>query len=163
MCDSPRMGCAWWTTPTWCQQAEIRWARRGIFIVSWCDSGKLCVLAALPFQSQKSDAFTRMWRWCQVQKERAIGAVHWKDEGCCCNLSVGVALKVWFSHCPIHENDQRWTCTRIYTLRHFNILIDLEVIIFVQTELVWNWWFSFELLRNFRFSFGTAGYCRTAG
>ena len=24
---------------------------------------------------------------------------------------------------------------------------------------IWNWWYSFELLCNFRFSFGTAGYC----
>ena len=31
-----------------------------------------------------------------------------KTTECCCNFSVGVALKVWFSHahCPVHENDQ---------------------------------------------------------
>jgi len=37
--------------------------------------------------------------------------------------------------------------------------MDLDVIIFAKTDLDWNWWFSFELLRNFRFSFGTADYC----
>jgi len=42
-------------------------------------------------------------------------------------------------------------------------LIDLDVIIFALTDLGWNWLFSFELYRNFRFSFGTTGYCRTAG
>jgi len=53
--------------------------------------------------------------------------------------------------------------------------MDLDYIIFAQTDLHWNWWFSFKLLRNcrftfgtadccnFRFSFGTASYCRTAG
>jgi len=47
------------------------------FIVACCHSGKVCALAALPFQSQQSDALTRMWIWCHVktsQKERAIGA-----------------------------------------------------------------------------------------
>jgi len=85
----------------WREQAEIKLARCWIFIVAWCHSVKVCALAALPFQSQQSGAWTRMWRWCQVQpsqKERAIGAVYWKYEGCCCNFSVGVALKVWFSH-----------------------------------------------------------------
>ena len=61
------MGCAWWTTPMWCEQAEIKWSRRGIFMVARCNSGKLCALTARPFQSQQSDALTRMWRWCQVQ------------------------------------------------------------------------------------------------
>jgi len=51
----------------WREQAEIKWSRRGIFIVAWCNSGKLCALAARPFQSQQSGALTRMWRWCQVQ------------------------------------------------------------------------------------------------
>jgi len=47
-------GCAWWTTPMWREQAEIKWSRRGIFIVAWCNSGKLYALAARPFQSQQS-------------------------------------------------------------------------------------------------------------
>jgi len=101
MCDSPRTGCVWWTTLVRREQAEIKLVRRGIFIVAWCDSVKVCALAALPVQSQQSGALTRMWRWCQAkpsQKERAIGAVCWKNKGCCCNLSVGVALKVWFLH-----------------------------------------------------------------
>ena len=101
MCDSPRTGCAWWTTSVWDEQAEIKLAWRGIFIVAWCHSVKVCALAVLLFQSQQSGALTRMWRWCQVQpsqKERAIGAVFKKNGGCCCNFSVGIALKVWFSH-----------------------------------------------------------------
>ena len=80
------------TTPVWREQTEIKLARRGIFIVAWCHSVKVCALAALPFQSQQSGALTRMWRWCQVQpsqKERAIGVLFWKNEGCCCNLAVG--------------------------------------------------------------------------
>jgi len=39
--------------------------------------------------------------------------------------------------------------------------MDLDVIIFA--DLDWNLLFSLEFLRNFRFSFGTACYCRTAG
>jgi len=40
--STPRTGCAWRTTPMWREQAEIRWARRGIFIIAWCHSVKLC-------------------------------------------------------------------------------------------------------------------------
>jgi len=60
---------------------------------------KLCAVPR-SFQSQQSGALTRMWRWCQVQpsqKESAIGVVHCKKEGCYCNLSVGLALKVRFT------------------------------------------------------------------
>jgi len=81
MCNSPPTGCAWRTTPVWHEQTEIRWSRRGIFTVAWCDSVKLCALAARRFQTQQSGASTRICRWCQVQpsqKERAIGAVHCK-------------------------------------------------------------------------------------
>ena len=85
MCDLPQRRCSRRTTPMWCEQAEIRWARCGLFEV-----------AAWPFQSLKSSALTRMWRWCQVQssqKERAE-----TRRGCCCNFADGVALKVRFSH-----------------------------------------------------------------
>jgi len=95
------MRCEWWTTPMWRKQAEIKWSRRGIFIVAWCNSEKLCALAAQPFQSQQSGALTRMWRWCQVQpsqKERARGEVHCKNEGTLLDLSVSVALKAWYSY-----------------------------------------------------------------
>jgi len=40
----------------WREQAEIKLARHGIFIVAWCHSVKVCALAALPFQSQQSGA-----------------------------------------------------------------------------------------------------------
>jgi len=51
--------------------------------------------------------------------------------------------------CLIHENGQRWTCTWIWILRHFNILMDLDVIIFAWTDFDWNHLFSFELYCNF--------------
>ena len=81
MCNSPRMGCVWRITPmyTWRKQAEIKSAQCGITNVACCHSVKLCALAARLFQSQQSDAVTRMWRWWEVQpsqKECAIGAVH---------------------------------------------------------------------------------------
>ena len=116
MCDSPRTGCGWRTTPMWREQAEIRWARRGIFIVAWYDSLKICALAALPFQSQQSGALTRMWRWCQVQpsqKERVIGAVHCKNEGMLLQLLGWSCIESAVFVRPIHENDQIWTCTWI--------------------------------------------------
>ena len=107
MCDSPRTGCAWRTTPMWCEHAVIKWARHGIFIVPWCHSVKPCALAARPFQSQQSGALTRMWRWCQAQhsqKERAKGAVHCKNEGMLLQLlgwrCTESVVFVW----PIHEN-----------------------------------------------------------
>jgi len=80
--------------------------------LSQCNSGKLWALAARPFQSQQSGVLTRMWRWCQVQpsqKERAKSAVHSKNVemlqllGWRCNEGVVFV-------CPIHENDERWTC-----------------------------------------------------
>jgi len=80
------------------------------------DSGKLCALAARPFQSQQSGALTRMWMWCQVQpsqKERAIGAVHCKNEGMLFRLLRWRCIESAVFACPIHENDQRWTCTWI--------------------------------------------------
>jgi len=177
MYSSHRTGCAWRTTPTymWHEQAEIEWAGRVISIVACCHSVKLCALAARLFQSQQSDALTRMWRWCQVQssqKECAIGAVHcekkwmllqhltwccvesviyhkrdvhrathkymWHEQaiiersrrmisiGACCHNVKLCALPpraYWSQHkkytsfsfaFPIHENDQRWTCTWIW-------------------------------------------------
>ena len=101
MCDSSRMGCVWRTTSMWLEQPEIRWARRGIFTVAWCDSGKLCTLAAQPFQSQQSGALTRMWMWCQVQpsqKERATGGVHCKNEGMLFRLLGCRCIESGFSH-----------------------------------------------------------------
>jgi len=37
--------------------------------------------------------------------------------------------------------------------------MNLDVIIFGLSDLDLNWWFTFGLLRNFRFSSGIAGYC----
>jgi len=61
---------------------------------------EFCALAARHLQSPQSGALTWIWEWWQVQpsqEEREIGAVHCKKGGCCCNFSVGVALKVWFT------------------------------------------------------------------
>jgi len=44
----------------WREQAEIKLAQRGILIVAWYHSLKVCALAALPFQSQQNGAWTRM-------------------------------------------------------------------------------------------------------
>jgi len=117
-------GCGWRTTPMWREQTEIRWARHGIFIVAWFYGRKLCALAARPFQSEQSGALTKMWRCCQVQpsqKEHKIGAVHYKNEGMFLQTLGWRCIESVVFACPIHENDQRCTCTWISTLRHFNI------------------------------------------
>ena len=100
----------------WPKQANIKWARRGILIVAWCHSVKLCALAAWPIQSQQSGALTRMWRWCQVQpsqKARAIGAIHCKNEGMLLQLLGWCCIESVVFACQIHEKDLRWTCTWI--------------------------------------------------
>jgi len=82
------------------EQAIIQWSWHVNSIVACCHSAKLCAYDARDFWSQQNGAVTRMWRSCGVQpshKERAIGAVRCKKEGCCCNLSGGVALIVWFT------------------------------------------------------------------
>ena len=162
MCDSPRTGCAWRTTPMWREQAGIRWARSGIFISAWCDSVNLCTLAARPFQSQQSGALTWMWRWCQVQplqKERATGVVHCKNEGMLLQLLSWRCIESVVFACPITK------LTR-----------DEHVLGFKSCDISIYWWiwmlsfllkqigigivcFLFELLRNFPFSFETADYC----
>jgi len=149
MCDSPRTGCAWRTTPMWREQAEIKLSRRGIFIVAWCNSGKLCALAARRFQSQQSGALTKMWRWCQVQpsqKERAIGAVHCKKRG----DVVGTFQLALHWKCGFHMlNTWKWPDMHIYlffSLATFQYIdgfgcyhfclnrIGLELIIFFWTS-----------------------------
>ena len=119
-----------------------------------CYSVKAYALAALPFQSQQSGALTSMWRWCQIQpsqNERAIDAVCWKNEECCCNLSVGVALKVWFSHA------QHMKMTRYEHLLGFK---PYDTSIY---WLIWKLWFLFkhnwfpidDFLLNFFATFGS--------
>jgi len=74
----------------WREQAIIEWSWHVNSIVAYCHSAKLCAHAVW---SQQHGAVTRIWRSCCVkpsQKERAIGVVRCKKEGCCCNLSVGV-------------------------------------------------------------------------
>ena len=99
MCDSPQTGCTWRTTPIYMrnEQAEIKWARRGISIVAYCCSVKLCARA---FQSKQSGAVTsrESGARCNLHKKN-VGSVQFiaKRRGCGCNLSVGVALKVRFT------------------------------------------------------------------
>ena len=117
-------------------------------IVAWCHSVKVCALAALPFQSQQSGALTRTWRWCQVQpsqKERAIGAFCWKNEGCCCNLSVGVALKVWFSHAQYMKmtRDEHVLGFKPYDILVYSLIWKLSFL-FKQ-----NWFGIDDFLLNF--------------
>ena len=86
MCDSPRKGCVWRTTPIymWCKQSTIEWSQRVISIVACCHSVKLCALVARAFRSQQNGAVTMTWRSCQVQpsqKEHVIGAVCCEKEG----------------------------------------------------------------------------------
>jgi len=86
LCDSPRTGCAWRTTPLymWHKQAIVREIASMISIVACCHGAKLCAYAARDFRSQQNGAVTWMWRSCWVQpshKERAISAVHCKKEG----------------------------------------------------------------------------------
>ena len=85
----------------WREQAIIEWSRRVISIVACWRGAKLCAHAAQDFRSHQNGAMTRMWRSCQVQpshKEiaRSVQFVV-KRRGCCCNLSGGVALIVWFT------------------------------------------------------------------
>ena len=79
------MGCARRTTPyMWREQAIREWSWCVNSIVTFCHSAKLCVHTAQVFWSQQNGSVTRMWRSCQVQpsqKERAICAVHYKNEG----------------------------------------------------------------------------------
>ena len=153
---------------------NVRWVRftakrRGVVATSqlmlrWkCDSPQMgCAQRA-----------THKYMW----REQAI--IEWSRQvisiiACCHSIKLcALVVRAFWSKqkkyislsfaCLIHENGQRWTCAWIYILWHFNILMDLDVIVFAWTDLDWNWLLSFELYRNFRFSFGTAGYCRTAG
>ena len=128
------------------------------------------------------------WKCNSPQMRCALRATHkymWREQAItewsrrvifftsCCHSVKLCALAIrafWSQHkkytslsftCLIHENGRRWICTWIEILRHFNILMDLDVINFAWTDLGWNWVFSFELYRNFRFSFGTTAYCWT--
>ena len=86
MCDSPRMGCAWRTSPyiyvaRTSNNRVIMACEHYCCLLPKCEA--LCT-CRLDFRSQQNGAVTRMWRSCRVQpshKERAIGAVRCKIEG----------------------------------------------------------------------------------
>jgi len=138
MCDSPRTGRVWRTTPMWREQAEISWARCGIFVVAWCHSVQVCALAARPFQSQQSGALTRMPRWCQVQpsqRERSIGVVHCKNEGMLLQLLGWHCIESGVFACPL-PNTWKWPKMDMYidlnlAASQNSLLMDLDVIIFL--------------------------------
>ena len=84
----------------WCKQAITEWSRHVISIVGCCHSAKLWAHVAWAFRSQQNGSVSRMWRSCHVklsQNECAMGAVHWKRRGCCCNLTGSVPLNVRFT------------------------------------------------------------------
>jgi len=65
-----------------------------------CYGAKLCAHAARDFRSQQNGAVTRMWRSCLVQPHTKNVRSLWfvvKRRWCCCTLSGGVALIVWFT------------------------------------------------------------------
>jgi len=123
-----------------------------ISIVACCHSVKHCAHAARDFRSQQNCAVTRMWRLCQVQlshKECVIGVVRCKKRGCCCNLSGGVALHVWFTTNGLCAKNN----THIYCMwREQAIIIE------------WSWYvisivaccYSVKLLRTCRSCFPIA-------
>ena len=105
-CASPRKGCVWRTTPICCEQAEIKWARRGIFIVACCHSVKLCALAAQPSHSQQMV----LWPECEsvARRNRHKKNVQWvrpkrgnavrggfRERGALGHLSFGGPAQVW--------------------------------------------------------------------
>ena len=64
----------------------------------------------LGLSNHNKGALTRVWRWCQVQpsqKERAIGAVHCKNEEMLLRLLRWRCIESVSFACPIHEKDQR--------------------------------------------------------
>jgi len=102
MCDSPQQGYARRTTPMhmWRKQAIMEWLWRMISIVACCHSAKLCAHAAWAFRSQQNGAVTRILRLCCVKpSKKIVRSVHFfvKRRGCCYNLSVGIALNMWFT------------------------------------------------------------------
>jgi len=133
-------------------------------------------------------AFPITTKWCFDQdvkvvpgttftKKHAIGAVRCKNEGMLLQLLGWHCIESVVFACPVHEHDQRWTC-RLFGFKscdisyidgfgcyHFCLIrFGLELIIF-SFEILRNFRFRFGTADycNFRFSFGTAGCCRTAG
>jgi len=91
----------WFTTNE--KHMRVAWTsnNRVISIVACCHGVKFCAYAAQDFRLQQNGAVTRTWRSCQVQPShkknmRSVWFVV-KRRGCCCNLSGGVALIVWFT------------------------------------------------------------------
>jgi len=108
-----------------------------ISIVDCCHSVKLCVLAAWAFLSQQNGAVTRMWQSCQVQpsqKDCVIGVVRWKRKGCCCNLSVGIALNVRFAMNRMCAKNS----THIYVTWTSNYRLILSVDLYCCLLPVWS-------------------------
>ena len=148
MCDSPRTGCVLRTTLMWREQAEIRWARRGIFIVAWCHSVKLCALAAQPVWSQQTGALIRMWRWCQAhsQTDRAMGAVHCKNEGMLLQPLIWRCIECGFRM----ANRWKWTDMNMHldlNLATFEYIDRFGCYHFCLNTFGLELWFPFELLQ----------------
>jgi len=130
-------------TYMWREQAIIEWSWCVNSIVACCHGAKLCAYAARDFRSQQNGAVTRMWRLCGVQpshKERAISVIRCKKEGCCCNLSGGVALIVWFTTNGMYAKNKNICMWREQAIIEWSRWSDLgQWPLTMHVNLVNNW------------------------
>jgi len=102
LCDAPRTGCAWRITPLHmqCVQAIVRkiaaWSLLLVAATVWS-------FAHIPLGISDRNKMV-LWPGCGGRAEFSLHTKNvwsvWfvvKRRGCCCNLSSGVALIVWFT------------------------------------------------------------------
>ena len=98
LCDSPRTGCAWRKTlwSMWREQAIIEWSL--LLLAATVRSS-----AHMPLGISDRNKMV-LWPGCGGRAEfslhtKNVRSVRFvvKRRGCCCNLSGGVALIVWFT------------------------------------------------------------------
>ena len=109
------------------EQPEMEWARRVISIVACWHSVKLCELVTR-LSNYKEVLWPRCEReggaMCNLHKKnlRSVRFIP-KRRGCCCNLSVGVALKMRFTtNCGVRTISRgqlpRFPVWRVCSTRH---------------------------------------------
>ena len=109
-----------------------------------------------------------MWREPWTSNNKVISP----DDFYCCLLPQCEALHTCRSGFPIaaHEiyflvfhlpNKWKWPEMNMYLVKDLNheTIQYIDGFGWYDPDLDWNWWYFFALLRNFRFSFGAAGYC----
>ena len=160
------------------EQAEIKVTNNKDLSMTWglycclvpqCEALRTCCFA-----------FPITTKWYFDQDVKVVPGPTFTKRTCnrCCSLQKrgNVVATSWLA---LHWNcgfrmSNTWKSPDINMYMDLNLATfqyseELNVIIFAWTGLDWNWWFSFELLRNVRLSFGTADYCnfrfsfRTAG